>query len=69
MQCYNGAIEACALANDIDGGMSLMAELSTAGFTPDGYTFRPLATACERNGKLALKQDLREAMSKLGLEP
>lgn len=45
-----------------------MAEMGRAGITPDGYSFRPLVTACERNNELALKKALREAMSKLGLE-
>lgn len=68
VQCFNGAIEACALADDIDGGMALMAEMGRAGITPDCHSFRSLITACDRNKELGLKKDLREAMSKLGLE-
>lgn len=68
MQCFNAAIEACALADDVDGAVALMAEMGRAGITPDGYSFRPLLTACERNSKPTLKSDLIEAMSKLGVE-
>lgn len=68
VQCFNGAIEACALADDIDGGMTLMAEMGRVGITPDGYSFRSLIAACNRNNKPDLKRGLREAMSKLRLE-
>lgn len=68
MQCFNAAIEACALADDVDGAVSLMAEMGRAGITPDDHSFRSLLTACERNSKTTLKKDLIEAMSKLGVE-
>lgn len=68
VQCFNAAIEACALADDVDGAVSFMAEMGRAGITPDDYSFRPLLTACERNSKPALKKDLMEAMSKLRVE-
>lgn len=69
VECFNGALQACALAEDVDGAMSLMAEMGRSGVTPDARSFRPLVAACERNKKLDLKRDLVEAMSKLGLEP
>lgn len=69
VQCFNGAIEACALADDIDGGMSLLAEMGRAGIVPNGVSFRSLVSACKRKDKPDLKKDLREAMSRLGLKP
>ncbi len=68
VDCFNGALEACALAEDVDGAVSLMAEMGRSGVTPDVNSFRPLVAACERNRKQDLKKDLVEAMSKLGLE-
>lgn len=69
MQCFNGAIEACAVTDDLDRGLSLMAEMGRCGVEPDKDSFGPLVAACGRLGNTALAGDLYGAMAKLGLEP
>lgn len=66
VQCFHGAIEACAYADDFDACLSLMAEMGRVGIRPDDACFRPLVAACGRNLEPNVRQNLQEAMTKLG---
>lgn len=67
--CFNGAIEACALVDDVDGGLSLLAEMWRFDIIPNEDSTNPLIAACKRTGRTDVQDRLELALAKLSSEP